>query len=130
MSSVQAKNLQSDLQGGMAYVCALCHKWLRARDKGLDKCEAAQAGKACGGPMAKMIFPLYEGPLESSQWGQFCFRCGEESDAGVQVPGEFRVLGVCGKHLEMLENMTLDGSDAGMLKVGHVDAPSADLVVK
>ena len=111
MGSGLAMKVKQDMDCGLAYVCALCLKWKRARDRGETQCEAALAGKPCGGPLARMTFPEYEGPLEKAEWSNFCFRCGEPSTAGVQVPGQFKVLGICDKHLDMLENMTLKDED-------------------
>lgn len=129
MSSGLAVKAKTDVDKGMAYVCALCHKWMRARERGEKQCEAAQAGKSCGGPLVKMTFPEYEGPLEKAEWSNFCFRCGEPSAAGVQVPGEFKVMGICDSHLEMLEKMT-PKNGGKPLRLEHVDAAKAELIVK
>ena len=123
------ENVKSDLEQGMAYVCSLCHKWLRAKERGESQCEAVHDGKSCAGPMAKMAFPQYEGPLEKAEWSNFCFWCGESSSAGIRVSGEFRMMGICERHLEVLE--TMSPSVGGRpLQVEHVDVDQAELIDK
>lgn len=121
MSGMNMERVKHDMTNGLAYVCAMCAKWHRARDKGETQCEAASRGVACGGPLAKMTFPEYEGPLEGANWADFCFRCGSKSAAGVQVPGQFRTMGICEAHLKMLEDMVPEGEWHCKMNVEHVD---------
>ena len=100
----------TDVASGLAYVCAMCTKWRRAADRGDSQCEAVAAGKSCGGPLSGMTFPEYEGPLESAMMSRFCFRCGQKSTAGVRLNGGSRILGLCEKHVDMLnEYVAPDG---------------------
>jgi hypothetical protein len=116
-----------DTSSGMSYVCSLCSKWLRAKDKGLDKCEASVGGRSCGGPMAGMVFPEYEGVLERADFASFCFVCGKPSTAGIRVPNEFRMLGVCEEHLKMFDRLE-PVTGRIPLNINHVDIGKLDII--
>jgi len=99
--------VQRFLREGFAFPCACCKRLWRAKAKGFDMCEVAfMPGKDCGGPMAGMSFPMYEGPLTITSLATMCFRCGAPAVEAVtsrQQPDRF--VGVCKKHLPSLERL-------------------------
>jgi len=90
---------------GLAYVCAMCERYWRAAEHGAKCCEVGLNGNQCGGPLAGMTFPQYQGPLKEANWSSFCFRCGEPSVAGIQVNGRGKMLGLCEKHIHTIERL-------------------------
>lgn len=59
--------------------------------------------------MAGMSFPLYEGPLTLQSLATSCFRCGRQAAEAVtsaQQPERF--VGICKKHLPMIEALLPD----------------------
>lgn len=85
---------------GMSPVCATCEHYGAAQDRGLDSC-----GKTCGGPIVGMDFPLYKGPM--TRLDNFCFACVSRSDFVIKVPLGTKHIGVCNKHLTLLDRMTV-----------------------
>jgi len=94
-------SIEIGLKSGMAFVCVICSRMREAIDKGLDGCGVA----GCGGPMAGKTFPGYRGSLDESNWTEFCFVCGRQSDAGINVKGSNRMLGVCAKHVHLVTHL-------------------------
>lgn len=86
------------MAGGVSFVCATCKRFWEGQARGLQTCTALLP---CGGPMAKLAFPLYSGSITDME--RYCFVCGEPPTAGaVRVPYEERKLGVCKKHVALL----------------------------
>ena len=104
------------LREGYAFTCAMCQKLWWAKAKGLDKrigCQAAVLGQSCGGPMAGMSFPLYEGPLTESALATSCFRCGQPADEAVTSRlNPTRFIGVCKRHLPTLDRLVPEKLEA------------------
>jgi hypothetical protein len=101
------------LREGFAFPCACCKRLWRAKAQGFDTCEVAfMPGKDCGGPMAGMSFPMYEGPLTISSLATMCFRCGNpavEAVSSRQQPT--RLIGACKKHVPTLDRLVPMGED-------------------
>lgn len=93
------------MREGYAFPCACCKKLWRNKAKGLDQCEAAQLGERCGGPVAGMSFPLYEGPLSLHAMATRCMRCGEPASEAVDSwDTPLRFVGICKRCAPMLDD--------------------------
>jgi hypothetical protein len=103
----EQSTVQQLLREGFAFPCACCKRLWRAKAQGHDVCEVAfMPGKDCGGPMAGMSFPLYEGPLTPASLATRCIRCGEPAVEAVtsrQQPQRF--VGACKKHLPIFDRV-------------------------
>jgi len=67
-----------------------------------------------------MAFPHYRGPLEG-RLDAVCFVCGERPDAAVMLPGsQVRLIGVCDRHVGMLEEFSLPGERPPFVTHRHV----------
>lgn len=99
--------VQKLLREGYAFPCAFCKKLWKAKAKGFDECVVAfMPEKSCGGPIAGMSFPMYEGPLSITALATRCFRCGEPAvEAVTSRLQPTRYIGVCKKHLLLLERL-------------------------
>jgi len=96
---------------GVVFACAMCKKFWWGRLNGYDSCKAVFEKKKCGGPLAGMAYPEYEGPLAGSLQN-FCFVCGDKSDAAVESRrgiGPACYVGVCETHIDVLKNYTKPG---------------------
>jgi hypothetical protein len=107
------------MKKGFGFVCANCDQFWRGVEAGVDlarwRCAAVVAQKPCGGPLAGMSFPEYQGPLKE-RLEHHCFVCGAESFALVDVRAartpeavRQRMVGVCEKHTEMLGTYSRPG---------------------
>lgn len=97
------------LAKGYAFPCACCEKLWSAQARGMDACEAALSGQDCGGPIAGMSFPLYQGPLTIQSLATRCFICGEPADEAVTTPAQQeRFVGVCKRHVPTLDRLVVD----------------------
>lgn len=98
---IKNPNAEELIRSGMSFVCAWCeHLWrVFAQNEGKE----ANCGMKCGGPMAHDVFPKYKGPLEG-QLAKFCFVCGKDADAGVDIGGK-GMIGVCSGHIPQLKEM-------------------------
>jgi hypothetical protein len=99
--------VQKFLREGFAFPCACCKRLWRAKAQGFDQCEVAfMPGKDCGGPMAGMSFPLYEGPLTITSLATRCFRCGERAvEAVTSRKNPDRYVGACKVHVPTLDRL-------------------------
>lgn len=101
------ERIKAAVRDGVVFVCATCTKFWRGQDTGKDGCLAAQHGKTCGGPLIGLTYPEYHGPLTGCMT-KFCFLCGAQSDAAVQVRDQ-GLVGVCKKHIPDLESYARKG---------------------
>ena len=88
---------------GLSIYCASCKKYWNAREQGVagDRCLSRER---CGSPIAGDDFHEYEGPI--TDYMRFCFVCGAGTPRyGAQVQGKQRIIGVCAKHVRMLEEL-------------------------
>lgn len=100
------KTVQEALKGGVSFFCATCKRFWEGQARGLETCSTILP---CGGPMARMTFPMYQGPVTDKS--RYCFVCGDDKPmGGVKVPGEEQILGVCKKHVYMLMTLKPDHS--------------------
>lgn len=98
----------SAVASGVSFVCAHCFNFWEAHQRGLDQCLASAQGNTCTGPIGGGTFPFYRGPMES-HLANLCFVCGARADAACQVDGQTRLIGVCSKHVHMLETYSSEG---------------------
>lgn len=97
------------LAEGYAFPCATCQKLWRARERGMEACEAALGGLDCGGPISGQSFPLYEGPLTPQALATHCFFCGDQAAEAVTTPEQpTRFVGVCKRHIPTLDRLVVD----------------------
>ncbi len=94
--------VREQMSRGLAFTCAMCLKFWRARAAGHEQCEAAQLGLSCTGPMGGSTFQQYEGPLTPEARTRFCFRCGKEATKGLRFGACLTVVGVCDPHFAEL----------------------------
>lgn len=100
------------VQGGLSVVCATCSKYWRARDVGMPE-PSCLAKDGCGSPLKGGDFHEYEGPI--SDFGRWCFVCGEEASHGVRVSGRVRSVGMCNRHLSYLTELrSVDAVDVAV----------------
>lgn len=95
------EELSKVLASGVVFVCAMCDRFWWGMANKTDGCEAAVKGNPCAGPLGRMAYPEYKGPLEGNLHS-FCFICGVPSDAGIEVLGK-GIVGVCRKHLHVID---------------------------
>ncbi len=108
------------LQSGVSFVCAHCeHFWWGIDNKHSGGCKAVFDQVECSGPIRGLAFPHYEGPLKD-QLANYCFVCGHDPDAvAVARNGGARV-GVCDKHIEVIEKFTVPGEKPPFITHVHV----------
>lgn len=99
--------VKAAVKSGVSAVCATCTRWWEGQDRGLSKCTAASS---CGGPIAGMDFPLYEGPIAAFE--RFCFVCASEAPFGIKLPERSRVIGICRSHIGMLDRYVAESPGA------------------
>lgn len=97
------------VSGGLSAVCSTCEKYWDARDKGIPG-DACLATDGCGSPIAGDVFHEYRGPM--TQFDRFCFVCGNQATHAVRVDMYVRVIGVCGKHVELVQTLKPEGKRA------------------
>lgn len=88
---------------GLSVYCSSCKKYWAAREQGVpgDQCLSRER---CGSPIAGDDFHEYDGPI--TDYMRFCFVCGAGTPRyGAQVEGKQRIIGVCAKHVRMLEEL-------------------------
>lgn len=98
---IESKDIRRLVSEGVSFVCAMCDHWWWSHGRGLAVCRAAVESRECSGPIGGLCYPEYSGPLKRNLV-RFCFRCGAQSIAAVEVFGK-GMCGVCGEHMEMLE---------------------------
>lgn len=86
---------------GVSPVCATCRHYWKARDKGVPG-TACIGPERCGSPMAGDIFYGYDGPFSREHLAAHCFVCNHPADHGLAVEGKKGVIGVCGKHMQLV----------------------------
>lgn len=107
------------LAKGFTFPCACCLKLWRAQARGVEACEAAMSGKDCGGPVAGMSYPLYEGPLNDAALATHCFICGERAaEAVTSVSQPTRFIGICAKHAPAIDRLVV-ASDLVRKRASH-----------
>ena len=107
------------LQAGTGFVCAHCENFWWGADHGHRGCKAVHDAVECSGPIRGLAFPYYKGPLDG-QLEQYCFVCGHEPDAtAVARVGGARV-GVCDKHIKLLETFSVPGEKPPFITHTHV----------
>ena len=111
---VDPKRAYAALQTGLSPICASCERYWEGIDKGESGCN-----RPCGGPLANQAFPEYKGPMTNFE--RFCFACVAEADFGIKQPDSDRVLGVCRKHLRLLDTHQVLGGE------GRFDVVSAKI---
>lgn len=102
---------QEALAKGYAFPCAMCVKLHWSIDRGLTQCRAAVDQKECGGPLAGLAFPEYEGPLTREMIAKLCFRCGKPASKLVEGNRGPGYVGVCKRHLPVLTRVMETGDD-------------------
>lgn len=113
--AIPEEMVQAAMAGNVSWVCAHCHKFWWGVQNLLDKCKAAVQNVPCGGPVARMAFPEYEGPLTPEAIANHCFVCGEDSDAVIEVPpGKKKnlsggMVGACKTHIELVKTYSKGG---------------------
>jgi len=90
---------------GVGWVCAHCVKFWWGVERGHAQCEALFKRTPCGGPMAELAFPEYEGPIPRETFPTFCFVCGEASSGAVRIHGIEEMIGVCAAHEDFVYTM-------------------------
>jgi len=89
------------LSTGMSFVCSHCDHMIEAFGRGWSRCRESMNGRACGGPMVKMSFPLYSGVLKRNLQN-VCFVCGKKPDLNLKMNGG-GILGVCEEHMDIVK---------------------------
>lgn len=89
---ITAQKVMRELSTGISAVCAWCDHYHNAVDRAEARGIEVVCGMDCGGPSVSRGFPAYKGIMEG-QLATFCFICGRDADAGVEIGG--RMLGVC-----------------------------------
>jgi len=107
-------NVKAEMAKGVSFVCASCTHYWRAKDRGANSC-----GQKCAGPLRKQAFPMYEGPLKGNLVN-CCFVCGMQPDAAVDTMGN-GLVGVCNKHIDVLENFSVGDERTAFLLHEKVD---------
>lgn len=99
---------------GLSPVCATCTWYWRARDLQLSRCSDLHNGD-CGGPIAGLDFPLYDGPME--RLDKFCFACAAPASLAIKTPGTGRLVGVCKEHLSLIDRYLAEGTGPSLTEV-------------
>lgn len=88
----------------LLWICRMCLKCARAYEDARDNNKPFNGcGRYdCGSPLRGLDFPHYEGPLLSGSLAlaNYCFICGNQSNATISVNNSLRRLGMCKYHLE------------------------------
>ncbi len=108
---IPASKIQESLRQGYAFPCAMCTKLYWGKERGLDQCQAGYENKECGGPLAGLGFPEYEGLLSRSAIASHCFRCGDRAAKVVEGNKGPGFVGVCKRHLPVLTRVMETGGD-------------------
>lgn len=103
---IRREDVVAAVAGGLSFVCAMCTKHWSASAHG-EGCRLPEVG-GCGGPLAGLAFPAYEGALEG-HLSMVCFVCGQDSTKSVEVLGR-GIVGVCDGHVEMLSTFSRRGT--------------------
>lgn len=109
--------VQAALREGYSFPCSMCEHLHRGRDLGLKDaegnpvCVAGYQGKVCGGPLAGLGFPEYQGPLTREAIATHCFRCGQRASKLVEGNRGPGYVGVCKRHLPVLTRVMETGGD-------------------
>jgi len=115
MIEIPEEMVQAAMMGNVSWVCAHCNKFWWGVQSFLDKCKAAVQNVPCGGPVARMAFPQYEGPLTVESLANHCFVCGAEADAVIEVPPDEKkktpggMIGACKTHIELVKTFSKEG---------------------
>ena len=108
------------LQAGVGFVCAHCENFWWGIDNGHDGCKAAHDRLPCSGPIRGKAFPQYDGPLKGNL-GNYCFVCGRTPSAHAVARETGGRVGVCEKHISLLESYSAPGEEPPFIT--HVDVP-------
>lgn len=108
---ISSDQVQKALADGYAFPCSMCVKLHWGRDRNLPHCRAAHENKECGGPLAGLGFPEYEGPLSRDAIAKLCFRCGKPASKIVEGNRGPGLVGVCKRHLPVLSRVMETGGD-------------------
>ena len=68
-------------------------------------CDIGRRGLVCGGPIAGMAFPFYQGGLSRDSIARYCFRCGAPAHKVLEVfkgGTDNRYVGTCKEHLKQV----------------------------
>lgn len=104
-SSITDAMVRAARQKGVGWVCAHCIKFWWGIEHGQAQCRAMFERRPCGGPMAELAFPEYEGPIPRETFPTFCFVCGADSSGAVKIHGLEEMVGVCAVHEEFVHTM-------------------------
>ncbi len=99
----KVKSLVAD---GLSPVCATCSRYWEGRERGLAA-PLCTAARPCGGPVAGMDFPEYDGPITNFE--KQCFVCGSTATLGIKLPTRERVVGICKPHVGVLDRLIAQG---------------------
>lgn len=94
---------------GLSAVCATCERYWKARERQLPRCLATTG---CCSPLGGGTFHEYQGPLTPEAFKQLCFVCGDRSVRAVRVGRLLKLIGVCGRHLPLFQQLAPVGKPA------------------
>lgn len=86
------------MDGGFSFVCAHCQELWEGIAVGVRGCRV----KECGGPIAKLDYPLYRGVLPPEAISMSCFACGKTATHRFFREGLQRPVGMCDEHIHLL----------------------------
>jgi len=107
-------DIRSVVAKGVSSVCATCSRFWKGRDVGLPF-PSCTAERPCGGPIAGLDFPEYDGPL--TEFDRFCFVCGGTGVYGVKIPNRTKVIGMCRPHLSLLDRLCVEDEGTSPIEV-------------
>lgn len=100
---------------GLSAVCAHCHKYWEARDKGVPG-DACTTKMKCGSPISGDAFSDYDGPLKGGLH-LWCFVCLQKADFVIRVTGRVVAVGACRVHVRYVENLRAVGGPDSRVEV-------------
>lgn len=119
---IDRATVEAALAKGFTFVCATCRLYHEARVRGLEGCLAAHRGDKCFGPFKAGAYPKYDGVIPRNRLHSICFACGARSTAGIEIKtnGEVEIIGICDKHLPLLDSMSAGGDRPPFVTNVHV----------
>lgn len=107
------------LKAGTGFVCAHCEHFWWGVDQEHDGCRAKHDNVLCSGPIRGHAFPYYKGPLKG-HLDKYCFVCGHEPDATAVARNGGARVGVCKRHIKLLESYSAPGEKPPFITRVHV----------
>ena len=100
---ITVEMMKAAASSGLSVVCASCERYWEAREKKIAG-DACLAMDGCGSPLAGDVFHEYRGPITEHVFKHNCFVCGDPAVKCLGVQHRQRVVGICQKHLEWLQD--------------------------